>query len=64
VSPDSDEFSVTSKCGATLAAGASCTITVTYHADRDDTSGTNGTLAIIDNAPGSPQFVPLKGQSK
>jgi hypothetical protein len=64
VSPDSDEFSVTSNCGATLAAGASCTITVTYHADIDDLRGTSGTLVITDSAPGSPQSVALKGQSK
>jgi MBG domain-containing protein/centrosomal CEP192-like protein len=64
VAPDSDEFSATNNCGAILGAGASCTITVTYHADRDDTSGTSGKLVITDNAPGSPQSVPLKGQSK
>jgi len=64
-SSDSDEFSVKSNCGATLAAGASCTITVTYYADRDDTTnGTSETLIITDNAPGSPQSVPIKGQSK
>jgi hypothetical protein len=62
--PDSDEFSAKGNCGANLAAGASCTITVTYHADRDDSRGTSGTLVLTDNAPGSPQTVPLKGQSK
>ena len=62
--PDSDEFSVTNNCGASLAAGASCAITVTYHADIDDIFGTSGALVITDNAPGSPQSVPLKGQSK
>jgi len=46
-----------------LGAGAKCTITVTYHADRDDTNGTSGKLVITDNAVGSPQAVPLSGKS-
>jgi hypothetical protein len=62
--PDGDEFSVKNNCSATLAVGASCTITVTYHADRDDGNGVTATLVITDNAPASPQSVPLSGKSR
>ncbi len=64
---DTDEFSFTSNCGATLAAStppAYCTITVSYHSDKDDSNGVTGALVITDNAPGSPQSVSLKGQTK
>jgi len=61
--PDSDEFSAANHCSSSLGAGAKCTITVTYHADRDDTNGTSGKLVITDNAVGSPQAVPLSGKS-
>src|SRR5437588_381562 len=44
---------------ATLAAGANCTIDVTF---TDRTSGAQGgTLSLGDNAGGSPQMVPLSG---
>jgi uncharacterized repeat protein (TIGR03803 family) len=57
-SPASD-FSQLSACGNSLAAGASCSIGVFFD---PSTSGTrNGTLTIRDNAPGSPQVVPLTG---
>jgi Legume lectin domain/MBG domain/Abnormal spindle-like microcephaly-assoc'd, ASPM-SPD-2-Hydin len=58
------DFSAVNHCSSTLGAGLSCTITVTYHADRDDANGTSATLFITDNAPGSPQSVPLSGKSK
>jgi uncharacterized repeat protein (TIGR03803 family) len=57
-SPSSD-FSQLSACGNSLAVGASCSIGVFFD---PSTSGTrNGTLTITDNAPGSPQVVPLTG---
>ena len=63
-SSDSDEFSTTNNCGSSLAAGASCNIVVSYHSDRDDGNGVTGKLVITDNAPGSPQTVPLSGKIK
>jgi hypothetical protein len=58
------DFTATS-CPASLAVGASCVITVTYHADSDDRNGTTGNLVITDNAPapGSTQTVTLNGKS-
>ncbi len=47
---DSDEFTATS-CPSTLAAGAKCTITVTYYADSDDRGGTTAKLVVKDSAP-------------
>jgi hypothetical protein len=53
------DFKHTSNCKATLGAGKSCTISVTF----TPTSGgvRNGTLAVNDNAAGSPQTVILGG---
>ncbi len=48
-------------CGSTLAAGASCTITLTYAPPVKGYTATN--LTITDNAAGSPQFVPIAGNS-
>ena len=46
-------------CGAVLAAGASCTISVVFSAT---TTGTfSGTLSVSDNAAGSPQIAMLSG---
>jgi hypothetical protein len=57
-SPSSD-FSQLSTCGNSLVVGASCSIGVFFD---PSTSGTrNGTLTIKDNAPGSPQIVPITG---
>jgi Abnormal spindle-like microcephaly-assoc'd, ASPM-SPD-2-Hydin len=53
------DFSQVNSCGATLAAGASCPITVTF---TPTVAGTRqGTLTITDNAPGGPQTVSLTG---
>jgi hypothetical protein len=52
-------FSETSTCGTTLAAGASCTIAVTF---RPTTIGAlHATLSVASNATGSPQSVSLTG---
>ena len=53
------DFSQTNTCGSSLAAGANCTISVTF------TPATTGTLtasiSIADNASGSPQTISLTG---
>jgi hypothetical protein len=51
-----------STCGSTLAAGSSCAVSVTF---TPTVSGTQtGTLAITDNAIGSPQLVGLTGRGR
>lgn len=53
------DFAQTNTCGNALAAGASCSISVTF---TPVTGGTrNGTLTLADNAPDSPQTVTLSG---
>ncbi len=55
----SGDFAQTNNCGSSVAAGAHCTIDVTF---APTTSGTrSGTLSLADNAPGSPQSVSLSG---
>lgn len=52
-------FAEANNCGTSLAAGASCTINVTF---TPSASGTfTGTITITDNAPGSPQSVVVTG---
>ena len=58
----SGDFAQTNTCPpstSTLAAGANCTINVTFAPTATGTR--NGTLSITDNAAGSPQTVPLTG---
>jgi probable HAF family extracellular repeat protein len=53
------DFEQTHTCGSSLAAGASCSISVTF---KPTASGTRtATLSVTDNAPGSPQKVGLTG---
>jgi len=55
-------YSISSRtCGSTLAASASCTITVTFTSDNAFPGTNTDTLVITDNVPGSPQQVPLTG---
>jgi hypothetical protein len=54
------DFSATSTCGSSLAAGASCTINVTFKPTQIDAR--SGTLLVSDDAPGSPQKVSLVGK--
>jgi probable HAF family extracellular repeat protein len=54
-----DDFSLTKTCGASLAAGASCTISVTFK--PVSAGGKAALISIADNANGSPQFVALSG---
>jgi uncharacterized repeat protein (TIGR01451 family) len=52
-------FSQTNACGASLAAGASCSISVTF--TPTGVASYAATLSIADNATGSPQTVTLSG---
>jgi hypothetical protein len=55
-------FSETNTCPASLPAGASCGIAVTFTPSAAGTQ--TGTLTITDNAHGSMQTVPLSGTGK
>jgi len=57
---DGDDFTFRNYCPASLAAGKSCSIAVTFNAE-DSGSTRNATLYITDNALGSPQSVTLTG---
>jgi hypothetical protein len=57
--PESKDFSETNNCGASVAVGASCTITVYF--SPSVTQEEVGELLITDNAPNSPQGVSLMG---
>jgi len=61
---DPDDFKETNKCGKSLAASASCVITVSYAADRDNYKGGTANLVITDSAAGSPQSVSISGKSE
>lgn len=55
----SGDFAETNTCGMSVAAGANCTISVTF---TPTTTGTrSGAITITDNASGSPQIVALSG---
>ncbi len=56
---DTTDFSLANPCGGTLAAGASCTLTVTFKPASTGALGT--TLSVHDDAAGSPQTVLLSG---
>jgi len=62
VSGDFAQKIVARSCGATVAAGASCVIRVTFTPTQVGVR--TGTLSITDNAPGSPQTVSLSGTGK
>jgi uncharacterized protein (UPF0548 family) len=56
---DSGEFAQSNNCPASVPANGNCTISVTF---TPTTTGTrNAALTITDNAPNSPQSVPLQG---
>jgi hypothetical protein len=55
----SPDYAATTTCGATLAAGATCTISVTF--DPQSTGSLPGTLSVSDNASNSPQTATLTG---
>jgi hypothetical protein len=56
---DSDDFRFKNSCSQSLKVGASCSLAVTFNAD--DSGTPSATLKITDNAPNSPQAVPLTG---
>ena len=58
----STNFTQTPKCGATLAPGASCTISVTFAPTQ--IGSLTGTLSVNDNGTNSPQQVSLSGTGK
>ena len=55
----SGDFSQTNNCGSSVAAGASCTITVTFKPTQ--AGARNGTLTVTDNASPATQTVSLTG---
>jgi hypothetical protein len=52
-------FSQTNNCPDSLGPGANCTFSVKFHPTTKDVF--QGTVSVTDNAPGSPQKVPLTG---
>jgi len=53
------DFAETNTCGASLAAGASCTVSVTF--TPTDKNLRKAALGISDSDPASPQAIPLNG---
>ena len=56
---DPEYFAETNTCGTTVAAGANCTINVTFTPQYNGTQ--TATLSISDDAAGSPQTIPVSG---
>jgi hypothetical protein len=56
---DPGDFAQTNTCGSSVAAGANCTINVTFK--PTGINGRSASLSIRDNASGSPQTVNLNG---
>ncbi len=55
------DFSETHDCGATLAAGSNCTISIVFSPAR--VGSRVGSISITDNADGSPHTIALSGQA-
>ena len=55
----SGDYARTTTCGSSLAAGATCTVSVTFTPTA--TGARNGTLSVASNAPGSPHTAALTG---
>jgi hypothetical protein len=53
------DFVQTHTCGASLAAGAKCTFSITFTPSA--IGARSASLSVTDNAAGSPQLIPLKG---
>jgi hypothetical protein len=60
---DSGNYAQTNNCPATLAAGFSCNIAVTFSPIAIG-SGLTAAISVTDNATGSPQTVPITGTGK
>jgi hypothetical protein len=57
----SGDFAQTNNCGTSLAAAASCSINVTF--TPTTTGSRTGSIAVTDNASGSPQTIALSGSA-
>jgi hypothetical protein len=57
--PNPGDFSQTNNCGAVLAPAATCSVSITFAPVA--TGARSATLSVADNAPGTPQTVPLTG---
>jgi hypothetical protein len=57
--PNVGDFTMASSCNGPYAANASCAINVTFSPQADGVR--SASIAIADDVPGSPQFVPLTG---
>jgi hypothetical protein len=55
----SGDFAVTNNCGGTVAAGANCTLSVTFTPTA--AGARTGSITVVDNASTSPQTVSLSG---
>jgi len=53
------DFAQTHTCGASLAAGAKCTFSITF--TPSVVGARSASLSVTDSAAGSPQLIPLKG---
>jgi hypothetical protein len=60
--PNMPSFTQTDTCGASVAAGGKCAITVTFTPKR--TGALTADVEVTDNAPPSPQLVKLTGSGK
>jgi hypothetical protein len=58
----SGDFSGVNNCGSTLAVGGSCAVAVSFTPNA--TGSRTGTLAIVDDASGSPHTVSLVGSGQ
>jgi Tol biopolymer transport system component len=56
------DFGETNTCGASVAPGASCTISVTFAPTNTGTRA--AVVSIVDNAPGSPHVIGLTGTGR
>jgi hypothetical protein len=56
---NSADFKQTNTCGSSLSEGSNCIVSVTFTPKAGGTRA--GTITIADNAPGSPQSLPLSG---
>ena len=56
---NASDFTETTSCGTTLAAGSSCAISIVFTPGGTGTRA--ATLSVADNASGSPQSVPITG---
>ena len=59
IASTTSDYIVTNDCGNNLSVSASCTLTITFHPNGANTRA--GSIAISDNAPGSPQSISLTG---